>query len=503
MFRNTRVDRARRVLVATVLVVGALVASGPAQAGPGPGQGSGSLGDSYYPDYGNGGYHVDHYDLKVRYQPQTDELSGVATITARATSQLSSFDLDFLLDVSSVTVNGMSATFARAGAHKLVITPRRSIRNHEVMTVVVRYSGLPSKVLVNGSTSWKRTSDGALAVNEPEISWWWYPSNDHPQNKATYDISITVPEGVQAISNGVLTSPPVAVEGWASWNWHSEKPMATYLAFIAIGKYDIESSTAPNGQPVTLAYAKNLDTFGNNARASIRRTPEVIGWESTLFGPYPFEAQGGVAGPVDGIGFSLETQTRPVYGWKFWSKGPNMYVIVHELAHQWFGDNVSVHNWQDIWLNEGFASYVEWLWSEQHGEGTAQQLFDKAYAAKPAEDPFWQVLPGDPGAADLFAGAVYDRGAMALHQLRLAVGDKKFLAILTGWGKHKKYRNATITEFRKYAERLSNMDLEPLFNTWLYTKGRPTLGTPKAAGVELTPVTMPASWELIQSSRER
>src|SRR5204862_6464232 len=156
---------------------------------PAAGPGSPGLGDDYYPDYGNGGYDVGQYDIRLRYWPVTDKLAGSTTIPARATQDLTSFSLDFALDVAAVSVNGRPAAFARQGAHELVITPARVLRANDPFTVVVAYSGIPSMVKVNGFTSWRRTADGAEAVNEPEISWWWYPSNDHPLDKATYDIS--------------------------------------------------------------------------------------------------------------------------------------------------------------------------------------------------------------------------------------------------------------------------------------------------------------------------
>ncbi|GIG57004.1 peptidase [Longispora fulva] len=490
----------RKIFTAVAVAAVLLAAPGAAAAGgPGATPGSSGLGDTYYPDYGNGGYDVGHYDLNLCYQPATDHLDGTATITATATQHLSRFNLDFALDVASVTVDGAPAAFAHEGAHELVVTPAADIKRHAAFTVVVTYSGVPSSVVVNGFTSWKRVSDGALAVNEPESAWWWYPSNDHPLDKATFDVSIAVPDGTQAISNGVLKTEPYSAGGFTHWDWHSTKPMATYLAYMAIGQYDLVKSTAPDGQPVISAYAKNLGTFGDNARASIGRTAEIIAFEETVFGPYPFEAQGGVAGPIDGIRFSLETQARPVYGWRAWRKGPNTSVVAHELAHQWFGDNVSVHNWTDIWLNEGFASYAQWLWSEHEGMGTAQQVFDQTYAFYPADSDFWQVLPGDPGAEDPFDNAVYDRGAMALHQLRLAVGDRKFFAILQGWGKHKRYCDGSIAEFRAYAERLSGQDLSALFTTWLYTKGKPTVATSPSLSAPIKP----ASWDFIQMAHER
>jgi aminopeptidase N len=267
--------------------------------------------------------------------------------------------------------------------------------------------------------------------------------------------------------------------------------MATYLAFVAIGQYEIDESTAPNGQPVINAYSDALGDVGPAARASIERTGEIVDFLSERFGPYPFEAQGGVV-PAAGLGFALENQTRPVYSPGFFRRSANPDVVVHELAHEWYGDSVSVSKWRDIWLNEGFATYAEWLWSEDKGEGTAQQIFDYTYASIPADDPFWQVTVGDPGAADVFDNAIYDRGAMALHALRLEVGDGAFFTTLRKWAEVKKYGNGTIEEFIALAEQVSGKKLDALFTTWLFTKGKPVLAakTSLRAGIVARPKSM-------------
>lgn len=508
----------RRVLAAsiaalTVTTAGTVAAGAPGQAATrsgwgrpviapaAPTPGGPGIGDSYYPDYGNGGYDVSHYDIRLRYEPATDQLSGTTTILATATQDLSQFNLDFLLDVSSVKVNGWSATFAREGVHELVVTPPRPITRGQQLTVVVTYSGVPSRVRAYGFTSWTRVADGALAVNEPESAWWWFPSNDHPLDKATWDVSVSVPAGVEVISNGVQLRPPLTEPGnRVRWGWHSAKPGATYLAFLAIGQYDIVTDTAPDGQPVVNAYSTTLGELGPAARASIERTTEIVDWASGLFGPYPFEARGGVAGPIDGFGFALETQTRPVYGRNFWQRGSNTYVVVHESAHQWFGNSVSVADWRHIWLNEGFASYAEWLWSEEQGEGTAQEWFDYLYSLYPADDEFWQILPGDPGADEIFDAAVYDRGAMALHQLRLAIGDDAFFQVLREWAATHRYGNGTVAEFQALAERVSGQALGALFTAWLFTPGRPALD--EATAERATAPARPKSWAAIRGTHE-
>ncbi|PRY33561.1 M1 family metallopeptidase [Pseudosporangium ferrugineum] len=499
----------RRLLVAataTVLTLagtavpasaaGALAA--PRAAAPSPG--APGLGDEYFPDYGNGGYDVSHYDIRLRYYPDEDRLTGTTTILATAEQELSSFNLDFILDVASIKVNNRAATFTRRGDHELVVTPARTVADGQAMTVVVQYSGVPSNKEAAGFTAWIRTPDGAAAVGEPEEAWWWFPSNDHPSDKATFDVSVAVPDGVEVISNGVQPrNPSPEILGWTRWYWRSAKPQATYLAFITIGQYDIIRDVTASGEPVINAYSELLpEDYDAAARASVERTAEITEWEESVFGPWPFTARGGVVTPPGTLGFALENQTRPNYSSAFFRGGANQSVIVHENAHQYFGDSVSVAQWKEIWLNEGFASYAEWLWSEEQGEGTADEIFDYLYAVEPAD--FWTVLPGDPTAPNLFDGAVYDRGAMTLHQLRRTVGDDDFFEILRTWVAEHRYGNATTEQFIALSEKVSGLQLDELFRTWLYTPSKPVLasGFARAASAPVAP----ESWAQIERTHE-
>ncbi len=214
-------------------------------------------------------------------------------------------------------------------------------------------------------------------------------------------------------------------------------------------------------------------TTGEIAAGSLARQPEIIAFLSESFGPYPFSAAGGIVDDADGLGFALENQTRPVYSKTFFnSPESGDAVVVHELAHQWFGDSLALERWQHIWLNEGFATYAEWLWSEREGLGTAQEIFD-SLAGIPADDPFWALTIGDPGPDLLFDGAVYDRGAMTLHALRLEVGDDAFFRILRRWAQSRAGGNVTTPQFIRLAERISGQDLGALFETWLFTAAKP------------------------------
>jgi hypothetical protein len=210
--------------------------------------------------------------------------------------------------------------------------------------------------------------------------------------------------------------------------------------------------------------------------ASFARQGEILDFEENLFGNYPFAASGGIVDDLASIGFALENQTRPIYAKAFFTdtfSGDS--VLVHELAHQWYGDSLAVAKWSEIWLNEGFATYAEWLWSEDQGLGTTQEIFDNFYFGIPPDDPFWQVIIGDPGPDLIFDISVYWRGGMALHQLRLAVGDRDFFKILKKWATTREGDNVKISEFIRLAEQVSHQNLDDLFETWLFTPGRPAL----------------------------
>lgn len=436
--------------------------------------GADGIGDPYFPRAGNGGYDVTGYDIQIRYDPPTDRLQGHTTITATATESLSRFDLDLRLPASAVTVDDRLAVIHQDGG-ELQVTPTAPVQSGDPMTVRVDYAGVPSSVSGGpGQPSpWVRTADGAIAVGEPDIAAWWYPSNDHPSDKATFTITAVVPAGLQVISNGALLGGPEAAgPGLAQWRWQEAEPMATYLAFVAIGNYDIVRRDTRYGLYLA-AYDRALaPQVASAARASVEQTPQIIDFLSGIFGPYPFHQLGGVV-PDASLGFALEDQTRPVYAPTFFDAGQDVTVVVHELAHQWFGDSVSVSHWSDIWLNEGFATYAEWLYSERNGGLSAQQTAAQNYASHPAGDDFWRTPPGAPGAAGVFSNAVYTRGAMALQALRVAVGDQNFFAALRSWATERAGGNGSVQDFLALVKHVSGKNVDAVAQTWLFNPARP------------------------------
>ncbi|MEV4346053.1 M1 family metallopeptidase [Actinoplanes sp. NPDC049596] len=460
-----------------VLAVVLLAASGcsgddgkPAPAASSFAAGADGAGDPYFPKYGNGGYDVAGYDLKVKFDPKTDELTGTATITATATQDLSAFNLDLSkLAVSDVTVDGEKATSSAAGA-ELTIKPADGIARGREFTTVIRYGGKPSR-LANatlGDGGWLETPTGAIALGQPESASTWYPVNDHPSDKATWRLEMTVPSGLEAISNGVQGATKDA-GGWTTWTWSESSPMASYLSYVVIGQYRITKGTH-GGKPMITAIADSLPANGPAAE-SIAKTGEITDFLATKFGPYPFDANGGVVVDEQRIGYALETQTRPVYGPSFFAGGENDTVVAHELAHQWFGDSVALDRWQDIWLNEGFATYAEWLWDEHEQVQTVEQAFDDTY-----ENYGWTQTPettGDPGANRIFGDAVYQRGGMTVYALRKTIGDAAFDKLLKQWTSLHRDGNATTDDMIALAEQVSGKQLDDFFQKWLFDKAKP------------------------------
>jgi aminopeptidase N len=450
------------------VVTTATTSAAPVTTGFGPG--AAGIGDAYFPLAGNGGYDVANYNLDLRYEPTSGQLTGVATITATATANLTAFNLDLrALTVRKVTIDGADAR-SQADQDELTVTPAKHLPRGTKFVAVIRYDGVPKAYSEPdlGDVGFLRKGDSAVAIGEPQVAASWYPVNDHPRDKATYTIKIAAPDGLTALSNGVLKSKSSA-GGVTTWTWSESKPMASYLATVVIGHYRLQQTTH-DGLPVVTAVDTSLPT---RIDTQLARSGEIIDFLASKFGPYPFDAIGGIVIADDRIHFALENQTRPIYGKGFFNN-PGVdasWVIVHELAHQWYGDSVSVNDWKEIWLNEGFATYAEWLWHDAKGERTAQRTFDNLYAQ--ADAKMWAVPPGDPGEADLFGSSVYDRGAMTLHALRVTVGDAAFFAILKAWAADKANGNGTTPEFIALAERISGKQLDTLFQDWLYGKKRP------------------------------
>ena len=450
-----------------------------AEATPPGSAGAPGLGDELIPTAGNGGYDVDHYDLEFDLTSPSGDLAGETTISADATQPLSSFNLDFQgFVIQELTVNGEQAEYSRSG-HELTITPSTALESGESFTAAVSYLGTPEAVAdpsAPGELGWLEGEAGSFVVAEPTGAKAVFPSNDHPADKATFTIEVVVPDGVTVAANGSLDE--VRPEGDAQrWVFSDDAEMATYLLQVAIGDYRVTETVGPDGlvlRSVTPSRAGpeiDVQSLHLDATAQLR-------FFARHFGPYPFDNYGLLIAdsPPE---FALETQTLSIlpYLWFTLPEGlapPISAVAAHELAHQWFGNSVTLDRWNDIWLNEGFATYAEWMWEDESG---ARPLADNVASAM-ADARRTRQRDGaltSPAVDDLFSQNQYGGGAVVLEALRRTVGDDTFFTILREWAGRNAGQSASTADFQALASELSGQDLSSFFDAWVRSDTLPQL----------------------------
>jgi len=427
-------------------------------------------GDRYVPGQPNTGYGVDSYALDLRYRVATNRLDGTATITATATAQLARLTLDLSrLKVGKVGLQGSRNVRFTQTANKLTITPAAPIAAGDTFVLTIDYAGSPApRPSPWGPVGWEELEDGVLVAAQPTGAPSWFPCNDDVADKASYDIRVATEQAYTVVCNGLLEEHRV-VAGRGHWRYVQAEPTATYLATLQLGRY--ERTPTPFGSvPGVLAYPlairqRVLDDFAPVGAM-------MTAFEE-LFGPYPFGSYTIVV-TADELEIPLESQGLATFGANHADgKGGAERLVAHELAHQWFGNSVGLTEWKDIWLNEGFACYSEWLWSERKGGPSADTLA-RQYRRSLASRPLDLVL-GDPGPKDMFDDRVYKRGALTLHALRLSLGDDSFFDLLRAWTAQHHLATATTADFRALAGTFSTTPLEGFFDSWLVGTALPRL----------------------------
>ena len=459
--------RSTGAAVALALVLGASTLTAAAEDISAPTPGSAGIGDSYFPLDGNGGIDVLRYEIHDRYSFGSGRLRGHTRLTVRATQALSRFNLDLLLPVRGVTVNGKKARFTKPNAHELQITPRRPLAVGQRFRVRVSYSGKPARIGWRGERNWLADETEVVAMNEPHMAPWWFPANDHPRDRARMDIHITVPRSERVVANGTRVSRRVHGK-LATTHWRAE-PMVPYLAFFAAGRFAEQRGTH-RGLPWHVAVSKAIPKQTRKRSMKLmKRSPGVVTWLQKKLGDYPFESTGGLTTSLS-PGFALENQTRPTYP----VMGPgSVWIVVHELAHQWFGDSVSVRNWRDIWLNEGAATFMQVAYREDQGQQRGAAWLEQWYDDLQFDPHFWDLRIADPGPKHIFDWEVYQRGAMTMQALRNRIGDEQFWLLLRTWLADHRGTTGSTAQFRALAGEISGQDLEGFFDAWLVATTRP------------------------------
>ena len=418
--------------------------------------------DTYAPQSGDTSFRVLEYRLKLRYRVLTNRLDGEVVIVAAANEPLTSFRLDLVgLKADRVRVDDERRSSFRQGNRKLTITPALGIATGQVFRVHIRYAGSPGPRTSRwGQVGWEHLEDGILVASQPTGAPTWFPCNDRPSDKARYRLEVTLEDGYTAAATGLLHSHVVS-SGRGTWTFVEELPTASYLVALHIGRY--ASAAMPLKRvPGTVFYPPALRSA---VFADLAALPDMLALFERCFGPYPM-GRYDVVVTADELEIPLESQGMAVFGANHLSgTGASERLVAHELAHQWFGNSVGISRWQDIWLNEGFSCYAEWLWSEESGVLSAHQQA-KHHHALLADLP-QDLVTSDPGPDAMFDDRVYKRGALTLHALRRVVGDEAFFTILHAWCSGRKHATGTTADFIATAEQVSGQDLGGLFTHWL------------------------------------
>ena len=444
------------------LVLGAMVPAVPAHAI-----------DAFFPEFGNNGIDVRHYALKLDVDPRSHRIEGRATLRIQALKKLPEFSLDLSgLQVDRVEVDGRAVRFLRQ-ADKLKTYPISPIAKGKQFSLTVVYRGVPKSIPDPTSDDpgilglgWNNYQDTSYVVSEPVGAGSWYPVNDEPTDKASYSFTITVAKPYVAVANG----EPVSVLDQGSrrtFVWEQKQPMASYLTITDIGKFDLDWRRSKSGVPV-----RNFLTAATPSgdRAALKLTPKMIDFVEGLVAPYPFDAYGSVMVDDPDLYYALETQAMSTFPIGFADRGQGEGFVVHELTHQWFGDAVTVAQWRDLWLAEGFATYFEYLWADRGDRPTLEADMTDLYVYADDNDVGSAVVSRP---EDIFADNTYVRGALTLHALRLKVGDDKFFRIVKAFYRTHRNGNATSQDFIDVAARIGGTTVRPLLRAWLYEQPLP------------------------------
>ncbi|MEU5208719.1 M1 family metallopeptidase [Streptomyces sp. NPDC020742] len=434
--------------------------------------------DPYFPGHGDARYHVHHYDLDLEYRPVSNRLSGRARLGALAgTGPLQEIALDLAaFRIQRVLVDGRTVRYThRAG--KLRIRPTGTLAPGTAFTVEVRYTGNPQPTPSPwGGLGWEELTDGALVASQPVGAPSWYPCNDRPADKASYRLSITAPTPYTAIATGRLISRTTKSSS-TTWVYEQLAPTSTYLVTVSLGRYTavpLTGSGPAAGRPPQVPQTAYLPArLVPEFTVDFARQGRMMAFFQDVFGPYPLGEYAVVIADEE-LDVPVEAQGMATFGSNHLDgTRTSERLIAHELAHQWFGNSVSIADWRHIWLNEGFAKYAEWLWSEHAGGPTAAARAATAHALLAGLPQDLRLA--DPGRDLMFDDRLYQRGGLAVHALRRALGEDAFFRLLRDWTTKHRHGTVSTANFLAHARQYAAAPLDALFHAWLQQPALPPL----------------------------
>ncbi len=428
-----------------------------------------SAGDPLFPELGSSDVDVLTYD--VRLDIGDAEIRGDVVVEAAVPLEVSQLALDAVgLTVSSVTVDGEAAVFEQLDAELLIELP---IGRAERVTAVVEYSASPRPIRSSDlSAGWFDVPGGSYVLNEPDGARTWLPSNDHPSDKALWRFQLGVPAGTVAVANGELEQRG---DGTRPWVWSQTQPMSTYLVQLIVGDYVLvedEPYVSVDGDEIELLHVAPPDLV-DRFQPYFDLTGVQLDFFEEWFGPYPLDRYG--LAFVSGFppGLAMETQGRSMFGPDNFGGGEPGFgqhlLLAHEIAHQWFGNAVSPAEWDDIWLNESFASYAQWMWLDEVGQASVDDLAGASLRGRQGGG----AATGLPTASTMFGFESYDGGAVVLHALRATIGDDAFFELLQRWAAVNVGTSRSTADFIDLAEMVTGTDLTVFFDDWLFATDLP------------------------------
>jgi aminopeptidase N len=474
------------VRTAAALVAGVLLLAGctsgahesgpPAPPPPGPPARldaglSSPVEDRVYPQVGDPGVDALRYDLDLDWDPDSRTLDAVETIVLRATTDAGRIRLDFgaPLRVTSLRVGGARTTYDHRGKELVV---RRQVREDHRYRLVLHYTGTPRPVRAPTQRTdisrlgWNVTRDGEVwTMQEPYGAYSWYAVNDQPSDKALYSFTISAPSPWVGVANGSLLSRREQGDTTVT-RWRLDDPASSYLVTVGIGSFVTTRDQSSSGVPISYWAPSDQPELLSRLRAA----PSALAWVEDRLGPYPFDSLGFLL--VDSRS-GMETQTMITLGATRYATSPE--VLVHEIAHQWYGDEVTPRDWRDVWMNEGMAMYLQAVWTAEAKDVSLESVMDRyAFLEAPlrkADGPPADYDPDTFGASNIYYGP-----ALMWDELRKRLGDEEFWRLVRAWPRRHADGNADYDDITSWWSARTGQDLSGFFHDWLLGTTTPARG---------------------------